>query len=448
MASGNVGGGDLLSVRPARHLEGELPVPGDKSISHRAVLLAAAGRGVMEVLNPSPADDVQRSVDAIRALGVRGAETKGQAKPELSQLSSRTLRLFGESWEGLTSPTAPLDAGNSGTTIRILLGLLAGGQATATLTGDSSLRRRPMDRVVEPLRRMGARIRGESGGAFAPLTVEGTALSGADHDLPVPSAQVKTALLLAGLEASGRTSVHETPRSRDHTERMLKYLGVQVTESNSRLIVERTNFSNAPVEVPGDFSSAAFLLAAAAILDGSQVRLPGIGLNPTRLGFLELLERYGALATIEERAERCGEPRGTIALRAGDRRPLRVEPGLVPRCIDELPLVAVLGALAEGDTEVRGAAELRVKESDRIEALAEGLGAMGGRFEPLPDGFVVRGEGRLRGARVDAHGDHRVAMALAVAGLAAQGETVIEGWSCVGVSYPGFERDLGRLVVR
>lgn len=345
-------------------------------------------------------------------------------------------------------PARAIDIGNSGTTIRLLLGILAGSPVTATLTGDESIRRRPMGRVVEPLRRMGADIDGVDGGRYAPLSVRGRPLHGAKHELPVASAQVKSALLLAGISAGGETSVTEPARSRDHTERMLRYLGAPVTVSGNRSIIKSTKLQGARFVVPGDISSAAFLLVAAAILDGSSVRVAGVGVNPTRAGILEVLAGFGAELTISDEHEVCGEPVATVTVRPGDRRPLTVSGDLTVRCLDELPLVAVLGALAEGETVVADAAELRVKESDRIAAIEAALGAMGADIRSTPDGFVVRGPARLRGAAVESMGDHRIAMAGAVAALAADGPTRIEGWDSVPVSYPGFERDLDRLVVR
>jgi 3-phosphoshikimate 1-carboxyvinyltransferase len=280
--------------------------------------------------------------------------------------------------------------------------------------------------------------------------VRGGPLEGVDHELEVASAQVKSALLLAGLRATGTTSVREPWRSRDHTERLLRYLGVPIEESSDRLIVKSTDLQSAEFVVPGDLSSAAFLLVAAAIVPGSSVSVHDVGVNPTRAGILQILGSFGAEVAVDDRRDECGEPVGTVTVRAGDRRPVRVEGGLTVASIDELPLVAVLGAMAEGETVVADAAELRVKESDRIGAMVEGFRAMGVDIEGTLDGFVVRGRGgRFAGARIDPRGDHRIAMAFAVAGLAAtEGETVVDDWGCVGVSYPEFERDLERLAVR
>jgi len=340
--------------------------------------------------------------------------------------------------------------GNSGTTIRILAGILAGSHVESTLTGDDSILRRPMLRVVQPLRAMGADIQGEEGGRLPPLRISGTPLDGRDHDLEMASAQVKSALLFAGLRASGTTSVAEPARSRDHTERLFRYLGLPIDESNNRLIIKAAEIPPSQLAVPGDLSSAAFFLVAAAIQPDSHVRIDDVGLNPTRSGILDILSAFGAKVVIENLHERCGEPWGSVEVRAADRRPLEVSGSLTVRSIDELPLVAVLGAHAEGETVVRDAGELRVKESDRIEAMVLGLQAMGVDAAATPDGFVVRGRGgRFSGARIDPRGDHRIAMAFAVAGItASEGQTVVDDWGCVAVSYPGFEGDLARVAVR
>jgi 3-phosphoshikimate 1-carboxyvinyltransferase len=305
-----------------------------------------------------------------------------------------------------------------------------------------------MGRVVKPLQEMGAQISSQDGGEHAPLQVTGGPLSGRAHVLPVASAQVKSALLLAGLLADGETSVTEPAPSRDHTERLLRYLKVPVVSGRNQLIVKSTNIQNASVTIPGDISSAAFLLVAAALLPGSEIAIEKVGVNPTRTGILEILRMFGARVEISDLEDESGEPRGTVRIRAGDRRPLDVSGDLTVAALDELPLIAVLGSAAEGETVVQDASELRVKESDRIAAIVEGLTLMGADIEGTPDGFVVRGPRQLLGGAVDAAGDHRIAMALAIAALTAEGETTISGWDSVGISYPGFERDLEHLVVR
>jgi 3-phosphoshikimate 1-carboxyvinyltransferase len=404
----------------------------------------------MEITGLSPATDVSSSRSAIEALGIQilnshvNVQTSASSTPPLDF----QVLLSSPGTQGWRSPAVPIDAGNSGTTIRLLLGALAGSSASAELTGDESIRRRPMNRVVKPLQEMGASITGRDGGEHAPLQVIGRRLKGRAHVLPFASAQVKSALLLAGLLAEGETSVSEPAPSRDHTERLLRHLGVPVVSSRNQLIVKSTNIQNASVTIPGDISSAAFLLVAAALLPGSEIAIEQVGVNPTRTGILDILRAFGAHVEVSDLEDESGEPRGTVRIRAGDRKPLDVSGDLVVTALDELPLIAVLGSLAEGETVLRDAAELRVKESDRIAAMVDGLTRMGGVIEGTPDGFVVHGPARLHGAAVDAAGDHRIAMALAVAALTADGETTISGWDSVGISYPSFERDLEHLVVR
>ena len=305
-----------------------------------------------------------------------------------------------------------------------------------------------MGRVVKPLLKMGAEIEGEDGGERAPLSVRGKRLHGVAHALSIASAQVKSALLIAGLLADGETSVEEPAASRDHTERLLKYLGVPIVSSGNRHSVKSTNIQNASVTIPGDISSAAFLLVAAALLPDSEIVIERVGLNPTRTGILDMLRRFGSRVELTAQGEASGEPFGSVRLRAGDHRPLDIGGDSVVAALDELPLIAVLGTAADGTTVVRDAAELRVKESDRIAAIVDGLSRMGADISAEPDGFVVRGPVQLHGAAVDAAGDHRIAMALAIAALTADGETTISGWDSVDISYPGFEQDLERLVVR
>jgi 3-phosphoshikimate 1-carboxyvinyltransferase len=442
----------LRSIEPAIRLEGELRVPGDKSISHRALLVGALGEGPYAIRGLSPAADVASSARAVASLGVRlsnDSESLLEGWPQRGEGRDSQILVESPGWGAWNVPGEELDVGNSGTTIRLLLGCLAPSSVRATLTGDESIKRRPMRRVVDRLRRMGARIEGEDGGDRAPLTVTGADLTGADHELDVASAQIKSALLLAGLRAGGSTSVREPSRSRDHTERLLRYLGVHIDESKDRLIVKATDIRNRDLQVPGDLSSAAFLLVGAAILPGSDVSVPGVGINPTRAGILEILRRYGASVDVTDEHEVCGEPVGTVRVRAGDRRALEVSGALVVEAIDELPLVAVLGAFADGGTTVvRDAAELRVKESNRVRTVADGLRAAGVEAETSPDGFAVRGVGGMPGGVVSSAGDHRIAMAFAVAGLGSRDGVTVEGWDAVGVSYPGFGEDLDRLAVR
>jgi 3-phosphoshikimate 1-carboxyvinyltransferase len=306
-----------------------------------------------------------------------------------------------------------------------------------------------MRRVIDPLRRMGARIEASGPDELMPVTIDGGALAGIDYRSPVASAQIKTSLMLAGLQAEGRTSIEEPSSSRDHSERLLEYLGVSIERSTHRVVVKSTNIQNASsLSVPGDLSSAAFLLVAAAILPGSELTVEGVGLNRTRTGILDALRRFGAEVLEEDMQEESGEPRGRVTVRAGDRLPVTLAGDEVVRAIDELPLVAVLGAFAQGDTVIADAAELRVKESDRIATVAAGLETLGVRVTTTPDGMIVHGPANLRGGDVDSAGDHRIAMAMAVAALGADGPTTITGWDAVAVSYPGFQADLESLTER
>jgi 3-phosphoshikimate 1-carboxyvinyltransferase len=414
-------------------VRGTFTLPGDKSISHRAAIVGAMAEGETRVRNFSSAADCASTLACLRGLGV----AIRQDGPELVIAGGL------ESWR---SPQSVLDAGNSGSTIRMLAGALAGRPFRTTLTGDASLQRRPLERVAAPLRAMGASV--ETTDGKAPITISGGRLRGFAHDLPVASAQVKTALLLAGLQAEGRTTVREPMPSRDHTERMLPAFGVRVERHGLSASVEGgARLRGTRVSVPADASSAAFLVVAALVLPDSEIRLPGVLLSPTRAAFLEVLRAMGGRIDTQLEASEP-EPVGTIVASSSSLRGVRVDPALVPSLIDEVPALAVAGAFASGELEITGASELRLKESDRIAALAAGLTALGARLRELPDGLVVTGGARLRGARVDSHDDHRIAMALAVAALAAEGPTDIERGECVAVSFPEFyailERAAGR----
>ena len=415
-------------VRPSV-LSGEVRVPGDKSIAHRALMLAALAGGTSHIRNLPAGEDVHSTAACLRGLGVMVAAWNGEARVVSTGM--------------LKEPAGPLDAGNSGTTMRLLAGILAGQPFHSCLDGDGSLRRRPMDRVIEPLSQMGATIR--SDGGRAPLKIDGGALQPIRYDLPVASAQVKSAILLAGLFARGRTSVIEPVPARDHTERMLAATGVPVSRQGDTIGVEG-GARPAPfaISVPGDVSSAAFLLAG-AVLTGGEVIVADVGVNPTRTGILRVLERMGAQIDITDEQCEAGEPVATVAARGSCRKPVVVEAGEVPALIDELPLVALLATQAQGTSVVRGASELRVKESDRIASVATELRCLGAEIEEHPDGFAVHGPTALTGATVRSGGDHRLSMVLAVAGCIAAGETVVEGTEASAVSYPGFERALSAL---
>jgi 3-phosphoshikimate 1-carboxyvinyltransferase len=418
-------------VQPApRGVRGHVRPPGDKAISHRYALLAALADGRSEIKGYSTGGDCASTVRCLRSLGVAIEEVGRDA-------SGLTLTITGRGLGGLSAPATVLDAGNSGSTMRMLAGILSAHPFHTTMTGDESLRRRPMRRLIVPLERMGARIGSEDG--RPPLSIQGTAsLQPIEFAPEVPSAQVKTAVLLAGLHADGTTTVHEPLATRDHTERALHAFGVRV-EARGRSVSVRggQRLAARDLEVPGDISSAAFWMVAAASLPGSEIVIRSVGVNRTRTGIIDVLRRMGADVVVETSGSNVGEPIGTIRVRYGHLGATVIEPQEVPGVIDELP---VLGALAThgGELLVTGARELRVKESDRISALADGLRRMGADIDELPDGFHVRGSRRLGGGEVDARNDHRLAMAFAIAALGASGPTVIADAGAAAVSYPEF----------
>ena len=424
-------------VRPARAVRGTLRVPPDKSISHRYALLAAIAGGRTVIDAYSTGADCLSTLSVLQALGV----------PVTRAVTDGGLRVTIDGRpEGFTAPSGPLDCGNSGTTMRMLSGLLASQPFTATLVGDRSLSGRPMRRVAAPLTAMGARIDLQEGGR-PPLTITGGALTGITHTPEVPSAQIKSAVLLAGLGAAGRTTVREPAATRDHTERALTAFGVDVTRTaNGDVSVEggARLASGLSLAVAGDPSSTAFLAVAAAGLPGSMVEITDVGLNPTRTALFDVLRRAGAEVTTTIDTTRHGEPVGRVRVAHGAPAALVIAPDEVPLLIDELPALAALATFG-GSIEVHGAAELRVKESDRIAALVQGLATMGADIEEFADGFAVRATRRLTGGEVDAHHDHRLAMTFAIAGLGATGATAIHGAEIAAVSFPGFFETLDRL---
>jgi len=433
-----------LVVRSGAPLRGAVPVPGDKSISHRALLLGAVASGESRVRNFLPAADCTATLWAIRALGI-----------QVEEQDATTLIVHGRGLHGLQAPTAPLDCARSGTTMRLLAGLLAGQPFASVLTGSDQLRRRPMNRIAEPLRLMGADV--QTTGGCAPLTIHPPhplhplnplthPLHPLTYSLPVASAQVKSALLLAGLYAGGPTTLHEPGPARDHTERMLRAMGCELDIAGATLRLTPGQALNPlDVTVPGDFSSAAFLIVAATLVPGSEISVEGAGINPTRTGLLDALRAMGADVTIQNRRTHGGEPVADLVVRSAPLRGAEVGGDLVVRAIDEFPILAVAATQARGETLVRDAAELRVKETDRIATTVDELRRLGAAIEPRPDGFIVRGPTPLKGTAVHSHGDHRLAMALAVAGLAACGETTVHDTACVKDSFPGFDAALARL---
>lgn len=424
-----------LTVRPGVPLSGRVGVPGDKSISHRALILGAIAGGTSRVENFLPAADCHATLGTVMALGI-----------EIEELAPTALAVHGRGLGGLQEPDDILDCVRSGTTLRLLAGLLAGQPFLSVLSGDAQLRRRPMGRVTEPLRRMGATVLGREGGRRPPLAIQGGNLCGMEYTLPVASAQVKSALLLAGLYAGGPTRLQVPGSARDHTERMLLAMGGDVEAGNGEVEI-RPGRELQPLDVivPGDFSSAAFLIAAASLLPRSEISIEGVGVNPTRTGLLDVLREMGADVVLHNERMASGEPVADLNVRASELRGIEVGGDTVVRMIDEFPVLAVLATQAQGQTLVRDAGELRVKETDRIATTAGELLRLGAEIEPRPDGFVVHGPTPLTGSVVHSHGDHRLAMALVVAGLIAAGEMLVQDVDCIADSFPGFGSTVARL---
>jgi 3-phosphoshikimate 1-carboxyvinyltransferase len=434
-----------MKITPARRINGRVRLPGDKSISHRAAIIASLAIGPSRITNFSPSDDCAATLSCLEKLGIA------------IERDADSIRV--ESGAGLRPPSAILDCGNSGSTIRMLAGVLAGQNFVSTLTGDESLRSRPMKRIIEPLEMMGAEVKSREG--RPPLTVVGTkSLKPIRYELPVASAQVKTCVLLAGLHAEGVTKVIEKHgETRDHTERMLACFGVPIKSvigdsgSNTTSVSRNHGFIGRDISIPGDVSSAAFLIAAAALLPDSRLDIEAVGINPTRTMFLRQLQSFGLAIEIKETQNNCNEPAGDVHVTAGTGldskgNPIQVSGDLIPQLIDELPLLAVVGTQLQGGMEIRDAGELRSKESDRISATVKNLRAMGAEVEEVEDGLAVAGPTLLRGARVESYDDHRIAMAFTVAALIAQGESEIAGADCVAVSFPKFFQVLESIVVR
>ncbi len=424
-----------LTVRATPRLAGETTVPGDKSITHRALLFGAMGDGPSRIWDHLEGGDCRATMACLERLGI-----------VVERVAEAEIIVHGRGLRGWRPPAAPLDCGRSGTTMRLLAGLLAGQSFPSVLTGDAQLLGRPMGRVVEPLRRMGARIRATEENS-PPLEIDGGSLQGVRYELPVASAQVKSCVLLAGLYAQGPTVVVEPAPSRDHTERMLRARGAPLEsrgfEHTLAGPVER--LSALDIRVPGDLSSAAYLLVAALLAREGRLVVRGVSVNPTRTGLLSVLNRMGARMTLQNLRSEGGEPVADLSAEPSTLRAAEVGGDLVPRMIDEFPILALAATQAEGVTRVRDAAELRVKESDRISAIVGELSALGAHIQERPDGFNVHGPTPLHGGPVHSHGDHRLAMTLAVAGLVASGSTRVQHAECVADSYPGFERVLGDL---
>lgn len=422
------GGVDRMRVNPVGPLKGELTLPGDKSITHRAIILGSLCDGITEISGALRSDDCRHTAKAFGAMGAT-----------IKELSDDRLQIWGCGLHGLKEPEEVLDVGNSGTTMRLLAGVLAAQPFFSVLTGDQYLRARPMARVAIPLRSMGATILGREGGNLPPLAIMGTHLKAIDYVSPVASAQVKSAILLAGLFTEGETTVTEPSRSRDHTERMFEAVGIPIHRNGLSLRVDGIKRIPAfQIAIPGDFSAAAFFIVAALLIPGSELTLRDVGINPTRTGLLDALQSMGAVIEVSRRRIISGEPVADLSVRSQALHGTEVAGSLIPRMLDEIPIFAVAAALATGTTTIRDAAELRVKEVDRLAALAKELRRFGVQIEQHPDGLALQGGSSLSGCHCDSWEDHRMAMALAVAGLAAKESTTISDSSCVGSSFPDF----------
>ncbi len=424
-----------IKVKRKKTVKGEISLPGDKSISHRAIMLGSIARRETRVKGFSDCLDCRNTLNAFLKLGI-----------EIKERSEGELTVHGRGLKGLSSAQEVIDVGNSGTTIRLLSGILAGQDFSSTMTGDESLQKRPMRRIILPLKEMGAKISSPDDN-HPPITIVGQKLHPIDYHSPVASAQVKSCVLLAGLYAEGRTRLTEPSPSRDHTERMLKYLGAPVETKGRTVSIEGVSELEArPITIPGDISSAAFFIVACLLLQNSQIRIKGVGINPTRTGIIDILKKMGADIVIENVHELCGEPVADVTVKSSGLRSTEIGGELIPRILDEIPVLAVAATQAEGVTEISDAQELRVKESDRIGNVVSQLSQMGASIREKRDGMVISGGKRLVGSSVNSFGDHRMAMALTIAGLIADGETTINDVDCIDTSFPRFMDILNRMV--
>jgi 3-phosphoshikimate 1-carboxyvinyltransferase len=422
-----------LKVKPSLGLRGEIVLPGDKSLSHRSVIFSAIAEGDTVINGFLIGEDTVNTARALQAMGIA-----------FEGMGSKSIIVHGKGLDGLLEPSGALDLGNSGTGMRLLAGLLSGQSFFSVLTGDQYLRKRPMARIVEPLRRMGAVIDGRSNGNLAPLAIRGGGRKTQSIDFisPVASAQVKSAVLLAGLYADGETSIDEPSKSRDHTERMLRFFGVGLKEKGTlvKLRGRQALRPQGPIDIPSDISSAAFFLVAACIVPGSDLTIKNVGVNPTRTGIIEILSAMGGDISFENPRDQAGEPVADLRVRYRKLRAVEIGGTLIPRAIDEIPVLSVAASYAEGTSIIKDASELRVKESDRIATTVAELKKMGAYVTERPDGMEITGKETLDGAICESHGDHRIAMSLAVAGLAARGETVVRDTDWIETSFPGFDR--------
>ncbi|MEW9669762.1 3-phosphoshikimate 1-carboxyvinyltransferase [Ammoniphilus sp. 3BR4] len=425
----------MLTTKAAKRIAGDITVPGDKSISHRAVMFSSMAKGTAKIYGFLPGADCLSTISCFRKMGVSIEQNGDQVVVQSSGL------------EGLKEPHDILDVGNSGTTIRLMSGILAGRPFHSTLIGDESIARRPMKRVVQPLKQMGARIDGRSGGDFTPLAIRGGELKGIEYRSPVASAQVKSAIILAGLQAEGITTVYEPHLSRDHTERMLSSFGVELKSFEGGVSIQggQAMQQQDEIHVPGDISSAAFMLAAAAIVPGSELTIRGVGVNPTRTGIIDVLLEMGADLKVEDERIQNGEPVADLTIRYAPLKGIEIGGAIIPRLIDEIPIISIIASQAQGKTVIRDAEELKVKETNRIDVMVQELKKLGATIEGTDDGMIIQGGAALTGARCHSHGDHRIGMSMAIAGLVAEGETSIEEAEAINVSFPGFEQILNKI---
>ncbi|MBK9307633.1 MAG: 3-phosphoshikimate 1-carboxyvinyltransferase [Nitrospira sp.] len=433
-----------LTITPGRPLKGTISVPGDKSLTHRAIMLTALAEGTSTISGYCQGEDCLNTMRAFQSLGIPITHTPMQ------------LTIHGKGFWGLAEPSAPIDCGNSGTGIRLLTGLLAGQDFFSVLTGDESIRRRPMGRVVKPLREMGAVIGGRKGGELAPLAITGSGLHGIDYTSAVASAQMKSSILLAGLYADGKTRYMEPSLSRDHTERMFQFFGIPLRREEETLVLQgrpSVGWHGVDITIPGDFSAAAFFIVGATIVPGSDVTIRHVGMNPTRTGLMDVMKKMGADIEVLALREEAGEPVGDLRIKSAPLKGVVIGSELIPKAIDEFPVLCVAAAVADGETVISGAEELRVKESDRIATMSSELRAMGAQIEERPDGMFIRGVGQggengclMATSSAQSHGDHRVAMSLAIGGLTAERSMMIDDAGCVNTSFPNFEETLAQLV--
>ena len=417
----------VIKIKTAKKLSGYIEVPGDKSISHRACILGSIADGKTLISNFLIAEDTLRTLKMFQMMGVK------------TKLEGNTLIIDGKGLNSLKKPYDILDAGNSGTTTRLMLGVLAGQQFTSSITGDKYLQKRPMLRVVEPIRKMGAKIEGENNGNFLPITITGNKLNPITYNLQIASAQVKSAILLAGLYTNGITTVTEPTQSRDHTENMLKLFGANINIEGLKYTVKgNPDLKAKSLTIPGDFSAAAFFIVAGIVVKNSEIAIKNVGVNPTRTGLLEVLKKMGADIRLENLRDENNEHVADIIIKESKLKGIEIKGDIIPKIIDEIPVLAVAGSLAYGKTIIRDAKELRVKESDRINSMVTELKKMNVNVEELPDGMIIQGPNLLQGTECDSHGDHRIAMGIAIAGLVANGETTIKDTDCINTSFPEF----------